>query len=693
MTENKQDLLVEIGTEELPPKALPALSAALEELLCARLRDHDLEFGACHRFATPRRLAVLITDLDTEQQDKESTRYGPAVKAAFDAQGEPTRAALGFASSCGIAVTDLTQEEKDGVEKLCHHSVVKGQPTSALLAEAIQESLAQLPVPKRMRWGSSREEFVRPVHWLVVLFGDSVVPVRAYGVDSGSDTFGHRFMHNHAISLESPGEYEKKLQDPGQVIADFGKRRELIREQVNTEANKLGARAQIDDDLLDEVTALVEYPVALTGNFEEQFLEVPAEAVILAMKSHQKCFNLTGADGELLPRFIAISNIVSRDPAQVIEGNERVIRPRLADARFFFETDKQTPLAARIEALDRLKFQDKLGSVYDKTRRVARLAKWMAESLDGNAVWCERAASLSKCDLLTQMVGEFADLQGLMGYYYALHDGEPEEVAVALNEQYQPRHAGAPVPETLTGAILALADRIDTMVGLFGIGQPPTGSRDPFGLRRSAIGVLRILVKKSLDLDAWAAIQQAASGYENVSLVAGCEQQVFDFLLDRFRAWYADEGIGASIFQSVLAVRPVRPLDFHRRVQAVHHFTTLSEAGALAAANKRVSNILDKQSEQLPNDIDESLLAEAEEKTLYRDLRAKESEVAPMFAAGNYTEGLQALAQLKDSVDSFFDQVLVMSEDSALRTNRLALLQHLRNLFLQTADISHLHNT
>ena len=693
MTDSKQDLLVEIGTEELPPKALPALSAAFEEALCSQFGALDLDFASSRRFATPRRLAVLITGLDTQQQDRDSTRYGPAIKAAFDGDGNPTRAATGFASSCGVDVSELTREEKDGVEKLCYRSVVAGQATTALIPDVIDKAVAQLPVPKRMRWGSSRDEFVRPVHWLVVLFGDSVVPVKLFGIEAGAETRGHRFMHAQPIVLDGAGDYEQELQEVGGVIPDFNTRRELIRELVRDEGEKLKASANIDADLLDEVTALVEYPVALTGDFDEQFLEVPPEALILAMKSHQKCFYLTDSEDRLLPKFITISNIVSKDPRQVIEGNERVIRPRLADARFFFETDKQHSLASRVDALDKLKFQDKLGSVKDKTLRVASLASWIATQLGGNPEYCERAATLSKCDLLTQMVGEFADLQGVMGYYYARHDGEADEVAVALNEQYQPRQAGAPVPESLTGAILAIADRLDTMVGMFGIGQPPTGSKDPFALRRSAIGVLRILVEKQLDLDAREAITQALATYKGIDLVDGCEQQVVDFLFERFRAWYADEGISASIFQSVMAVSPARPLDFHQRIQAVNNFTTLAESATLAEANKRVSNILSKQSGQPGTEINETLLLEAEEKALFDQVSKKEIEVTPLFENGRYTEGLQALAQLKDSVDAFFDKVLVMSEDAQLQANRLALLQRLRGLFLHTADISHLHKS
>lgn len=692
MSTNKHDLLIELGTEELPPKALPKLSAAFEKLLTDKLREQQLDFTSSKAFATPRRLAVLIKALDEQQQDQENTRFGPAVQAAFADDGKPTPAAMGFAKSCGVEVEDLSRAEKDGVEKLCYQKTQKGQPTTALLENILVEALAQLPIPKRMRWGSSRAEFVRPVHWLLVLFGDKPVAVSVFDIKSGATTMGHRFMHNEAITISKPDDYESALENPGKVIADFGKRREQIRELVEAEGNKLSATPMIDDDLLNEVTALVEYPVALTGDFDPRFLEVPPEALILTMKSHQKCFCLTDEKGELIPKFVAVSNLLSKDPQQVVEGNERVIRPRLADASFFFETDKNKTLESRCPDLEKLKFQDKLGSVGAKSARVARLASWIAEQVGGDSQLAARAAKLGKCDLLTNMVGEFAELQGLMGYYYALNDGEPEAVAIALNEQYQPRFAGAPVPETLNGAIVALADKLDTTVGMFGINQPPTGSKDPFALRRSALGILRILIEKELDLDLQASIAYSAEGFAGLNLAEKTSESVFDFMLDRFKAWYADEGIASGVFQSVFVLKPTRPLDFHRRIQAVNSFASLDEAAALAAANKRVSNLLAKQEAgSVSANVDESLLTDAAEKSLFSEVKDCELEVGPLFEAGNYKEGLQQLAKLKDSVDSFFDDVLVMAEDEQLKLNRLALLSRLRNLFLATADISHLH--
>jgi glycyl-tRNA synthetase beta chain len=570
----------------------------------------------------------------------------------------------------------------------------KGASTADLIPQILLRALAQLPIPKRMRWGSSRDEFVRPVHWAVLLFGEQVIETTILGIQSGAATRGHRFHHNQDISVEEPADYEELLEEIGGVIPDFQKRKELIRQLVIAEGEKAGATAVVDEDLLDEVTGLVEYPVALTGKFEEHFLEVPPEALILAMKSHQKCFNLTDYEGRLLPRFVTVSNIVSKDPAQVIEGNERVIRPRLADARFFFETDKQSTLESRIEQLKKLVFQDRLGTVFDKTQRVAILAASIAQQVGANEEYCQRAAQLSKCDLLTSMVGEFADLQGLMGYYYALNDGEPEEVAHALNEQYQPRYSGGALPESTTGCILAIADKLDSMVGLFGIKQPPTGSKDPFALRRAALGILRIVIEKDIDLNIFQTIQASVATFQDGLLEKDTLGQVFDFLLDRFRAWYMDEGISNSVFQSVLVLKPQRPLDFDRRVQAVHHFSKLPEAGALAAANKRVSNLLDKQEYSTnSSQVDHALLTEDAEIGLVQAMERKELDVVPLFDRGEYKEGLQQLADLKQAVDDFFDTVLVMCDDPALQANRLAILQQLRGLFLRAADISHLHSS
>lgn len=689
-----RDLLIEIGTEELPPKALPGLSAAFEELLCKQLEDKALAFDNCQRFATPRRLGLLFHQLQEAQQDREKTRLGPAVKAAFNDAGEPTPAALGFARSCGVEVEALQRQEKDGVEKLSHTILEKGQPTTELIGDMVERALAQLPIPKRMRWGSSRTEFVRPVHWIVLLFGEQVIQSNILGVATSGETRGHRFHHNESISLTTAAEYEDKLETIGKVIPRFDKRKVLIRDQVLAEARANKATAVIDEMLLDEVTSLVEFPVALTGNFEPEFLEVPQEALILAMKSHQKCFYLVDDSEKLLPKFITVSNLESKDPAQVIQGNERVIRPRLADARFFYESDKQQSLESRYESLGSLVFQEKLGTVRDKCDRVARLSSSLAARLSVNDDYCSRAAHLSKCDLLTQMVGEFADLQGLMGYYYALHDGEPEEVAIAINEQYQPRFAGDDVPGSPTGAILAIADKLDSMIGLFGIGQPPTGSKDPFALRRSAIGILRIMIEKNLALDLKHCIADSLSAFKDVALADDVEEKVFEFLLERFRSWYLDEGISSEEFQAVHALRPSQPLDFHHRIQAVHHFNSLPEASALAAANKRVSNILDKQlSPGVTLAIDEGLFTDSAEKALFKALNNKEEEVAPFFHKGAYTEGLQSLASLKEVIDRFFDEVLVMAEEESVRTNRIALLHNLRNLFLHTADISHLHQS
>ena len=688
---NTRDLLIEIGTEELPPKALANLSAALELSLTEQLRALQLSFGTVQRFASPRRLAVLVEALDEAQQDQEKTRLGPAVQAAFDDTGAPTPAALGFAKSCGVDVDQLSRIEKDGVEKLSFSINEKGRTTQALVPTLIETALNRLPIPKRMRWGASRIEFVRPLHWAVVLFGEETIETDILGVRSGHCTRGHRFHNNQDLPLVQPSDYESVLKEQGRVIASFDKRRDLIREQVEQQARMHEAVAIIDEALLDEVTSLVEFPVALTGSFDEAFLAVPQEALILAMKSHQKCFHLADAEGRLLPKFVAISNLESKDPQQVITGNERVIRPRLADAQFFFDTDREKPLITRKDSLGSLVFQDRLGTVLHKCERVSQLSRQVAEQVSADPAHCMRAAELSKCDLLTSMVGEFADLQGLMGSYYAANDGEAPEVAQAIHEQYQPRFAGDDLPASETGAILAVADKLDTMVGLFGIGQPPTGSKDPFALRRSAIGILRILVEKPLELDLKWLIKASVESFPDDLLLADTGDKVFEFILERFRAWYLDEGISSEEFQSVFALRPSRPLDFHRRIQAVHAFAQMPEAQSLAAANKRVANILSKQdSAAVPPALSESLLQESAEKALYAAIIDKESEVAPYVKQGDYQKGLTLLAELKPTIDGFFDEVLVMAEDEAVRDNRLALLAKLQALFLNLADISHL---
>lgn len=690
----KQDFLVELGTEELPPKALLKLSKSFQAGVIEGLKKESLAHGEVKSFATPRRLAVLVCALDEKQADRLTQKFGPAVKAAFDTHGNPTRAADGFAKSCGVLVADLGRAPKDGVEKLSFSSTLPGKSTNELLPAIVDGALAKLPIPKRMRWGASRDEFVRPVHWLVMLFGEEVVPSTIMGVESGADSFGHRFHHPDKIRIGKPIEYEALMLEPGNVVADFAKRRELIRKAILTEGEKLNANTVVDESLLDEVTGLVEYPVALTGQFDELFLQVPSEALILAMKSHQKCFYLLNTNQELLPYFVTVSNIRSNEPSQVIKGNERVIRPRLADAKFFYETDKQKPLEDRLDQLKKVVFQEKLGTVYDRSLRVANLAKFIAAETGENEAQSERAAMLSKCDLVTNMVGEFAELQGLMGSYYAANDGEPEPVVTAISEQYMPKYAGDDLPSTPLGSLLAVADKLDSIVGLFAIGQPPTGSKDPFALRRSAIGVLRIMVENQLDLDLLACIEASLGEFGSLETDPKTAEKVFDFMLERFRSWYSDEGIPSNVFQSVMEIKPRKPHDFAKRIQAVSRFVQLAESAALAAANKRVSNLLVKvDAASLETEVSEALLIDDAEKILFQQLRDKELRTAPLFNSGNYTSGLAELAQLKDSVDGFFDNVLVMCDDKSVQNNRIALLQRLRNIFLKVADISFLHTS
>lgn len=684
-----RDFLFEIGTEELPPKALRGLSQALGAEFRSLFAKAGLDHGELRSFATPRRLALLARDLAGKQPDRQIERFGPAVTAAWDADGAPTAAALGFARSCGVAVEELGSSERQGAAKLCFTRQEPGTATIELLPGLAETALAALPIPRRMRWGASRTEFIRPVHWAVMLFGQEVVPAPILGETAGNTTFGHRFHHNKAIELSCPGDYEAALEQPGRVIADFARRREMIRELVTEQANRLQARVAMDEELLDEVTSLVEFPVALTGEFDREFLQIPDEALILTLKHHQKCFCLEDADGRLVPNFVTVSNIESLDPKEVIRGNERVIRPRLADARFFFDTDKARSLESRLPELEKVVFQDKLGTIAAKSRRVAALSRQIADVLDVEPDACERAALLGKCDLVSDMVGEFAELQGIMGSYYARNDGEPETVATAILEQYLPRYTGDRLPETAAGRVVALAEKLDTLAGLFAIGQPPTGSRDPFALRRAALGVLRILIEGGLELDLVAAIDAAVAAYAETEPAPDCRQQLYDFIFDRLRAWYVDAGTDAKIYLCVRALNPASPLDFHRRVEAVSDFAGRPEAAALAAANKRVSNLLDKSGEEARQDaVSDDLLSETAEKQLLSRLQQQSDAVAPLFEAGNYQEGLTRLAGLRDDVDRFFDEVMVMVEDPAVRANRLRLLRDLRELFLQAADIS-----
>ena len=690
------DFLVELGTEELPPKALLSLSAAFSQGIVDRLKAENLSFGQATAYAAPRRLALVIESLDTQAPNAELVAWGPPVAVAFDAEGQPTRAAEAFANKNGLAVSDLgSHVENDGQQdKLCVRRTETGAKTRTLLADVINGSLGALPIPKRMRWGNSKEEFVRPVQWAVLLFDAEVCEETILGVTSGNISRGHRFHSPGDIVIESPQSYVQQLEEAF-VIADFGKRREIIRSGVEQLAAQLQGSAVIDPDLLDEVSALNEWPVPLMGRFDEHFLQVPAQALISSMKEHQKYFHLVDAQGQLMSAFITVANIESRDPSQVINGNERVIRPRLADAAFFYTNDKNSSLESRRESLKQVVFQVALGSVYDKTQRVAALAETLCSDTGAEPAMARRAAQLSKSDLVTDMVGEFDDLQGIMGRDYALNDGEPEEVAEALFEQYLPRFAGDLVPSTATGATLALADRLDSLVGIFSIGQQPSGSRDPFALRRASLGVLRIIIERDIDLDLTQAINSAAAQFADLSgaKLTGDElcKQVLTYILERFKSWYKEEGIGSEVFAAVSALGLSNPLDINARVQAVQQFSQLPESVALAAANKRVSNILAKQlADTSPVSLDAKLLQENAEQQLASEIERLTTLVTPLLERRDYSGVLSQLAKLREPVDSFFDQVMVMAEDPEVRNNRLALLHSLRQLFINVADISQL---
>jgi glycyl-tRNA synthetase beta chain len=697
-------LLVEIGTEELPPVALPGMAAALEAGFSAALREARLGFGDVVRFATPRRLALLVRDLDASQADREVERRGPPVKVAFDTQGAATRAALAFAEGCGVAVEALERMSTAKGEWLVHRAREPGRPAAQVVAEVLPAVIDGVPVPRRMRWGSGSEMFSRPVRWLVVMVDEAVVDCTVLGCRSGRRTFGHRF-HGPAqgIDLATAAQYPEALAS-ARVIADFDERRAVVLDGIEKTAAQAGARAVVDTALLDEVTALVEWPVPVLASFDEAFLALPREVIVATLQEHQRYFPLTDENGALRNLFVTIANIDSTQPDLVRRGNERVVQPRLADAAFFWEADGRRSLDSRLLDLERVVFQARLGTLADKTRRVEQLVGAWCTAVGEAPADAEHAARLAKTDLLTDMVGEFPELQGVMGRHYALRDGEPEAVAVALEEQYLPRFAGDRLPATSAGRALACADRVDTMVGCFSIGARPTGNKDPFGLRRSALGVLRILIEGGVDLDLRAFLATAAR--LQPELPADGEDavvaEVEAFLMERLRGYYVASATGSpdgggdaadgeplahSIFEAVLAVQPARPLDFDRRLRAVREFVKLEAAAALAAANKRISNIL-RQAGEETGEVDPALLSLPAEHALHASIEAVRGEVEAALDTGRYTDALTRLAGLRDAVDRFFDDVMVMDEDPALRRNRLALLGRLRELFTRTADIS-----
>ncbi|MCJ7451021.1 MAG: glycine--tRNA ligase subunit beta [Steroidobacteraceae bacterium] len=682
-----------MGTEELPPKSLLTLATAFADGIAKGLDSAGLVHGAVERYATPRRLAVRVRRLVEQQPDRAIERRGPPLKAAFDAQGAPTQAALAFARSCGTEVSALEKLETPKGVWMVHRGTETGASTVSLMPAIVQAALDALPIAKRMRWGAGEAEFVRPVHWVLMIFGREVVPCEILGVRSGNLTYGHRFMAPKAIRIASPGTYVGALQKRGRVMVDIDERRETIRKGVAAVAAGLNGTAVIEDELLDEVTALVEWPVPLAGRFDAKFLELPAEVPIATMQDHQRYFPVRDADGRLMPWFITVSNIESSDPAQVIAGNERVVRPRLSDAAFFWASDRKHRLDSHRDALKRVTFQTQLGSLYDKSERVRALATDISASIGGDAALASRAAEICKCDLLTAMVGEFPELQGLMGRYYAELDGEAAEVCAAMCEQYLPRFAGDELPSTRTGMAVAIADRLDTIAGIFAIGQKPTGTRDPFGLRRAALGLLRIAVERRLELDLPRLIRNALAALP-FAAPENTAAEVYDYVFERLRAYYLEGDAGleitAEMFDAVLATRPASPLDFDSRLRALAEFLRLPDAQSLAAANKRIANILRKAPGPVGETIDENLLRDPAEQILGEQLTAIARMVEPKFQARNYTEALKDLAVLRGAVDEFFDSVMVMADDPALRANRLALLGRLRSLFMHAADLSRL---
>ncbi len=710
-----RDFLFEIGTEELPPKALLGLSQALVAALGAGLDKAGLAHGELAGFATPRRLAVQVKRLAARQPEQQLRRKGPPVSAAFDAAGKPTRAALAFAASCGTEVAKLARIEEGKGTFLYFTGARAGSRAVELLPGIVQAALDALPIPRRMHWGSGTALFVRPVHWLVMLYGNEVVPATLLEVRSGRDTRGHRFLAPGPLAIAAPDRYERTLRERGFVLADFAARRARIRSEVTALARDAGGRALLRETLLDEVTALTEWPVALAGKFEARFLELPREVLTATLEDHQRYFAVEDAERRLLPCFIAVANIASRDPGKVRAGNERVVRPRLADAAFFFGQDRRQPLGARVAALDAVTYQARLGSLGDKTRRVRALAAALAATAGAPEGEARRAAELCKCDLLSAMVGEFPELQGVMGSYYAAADGEPPEVAAAIREHYLPRGAGDELPASGVGLALALADKLDTLAGIFAIGEKPTGAKDPFALRRAALGVQRILIEKSLDLDlpeclgrAVAAVQadiarrsEGAQGAaaKPIPPVAEIVGEVYDFLMERLRAYYLEQTpatlpgratVTGEMFDAVLAARPASPLDFDARLKALSTFLELPEAASLTAANKRIATILRKAPGAAPAQVDVAQLRVVEEVRLFDAMRSLRDAVAEATARREYTGALGRLAQLRPAVDAFFDQVMVMDEDPVLRANRLALLAQLRGLFAGVADLSRL---
>lgn len=686
-----ENCLVEIGTEELPPKSLKALATAFADNLASELETADLPFATIQWHASPRRLAATITELAEKQHDKTVEKRGPAVSAAFDQQGNATKAAMGWARSNGIDVADAQRLKTDKGEWLLHQANVVGQTTSSLLADMVERAVKKLPIPKPMRWGANKTQFIRPVHTFTMLYGSDLIDGSVLGKNSSRTIQGHRFHGDSTFELSHADNYLSQLEQH-YVIADHQKRQDVIQQQLQSAASAEGAHIESDPALLNEVTSLVEWPVVLVANFEAEFLDVPKEALIYTMKGDQKYFPLFDENNQLISRFLFVTNIESKDSAQICAGNEKVIRPRLADARFFFETDKKRSLESRLVSLESVLFQKQLGTLFEKSHRISTLAGKIAKRIGGDIEHSQRAGLLSKTDLMTEMVMEFPDVQGVMGMHYARHDGEHEEVANTLSDYYKPRFSGDTLPLTKVSCAVALADKLDTLVGIFGIGQIPKGDKDPFALRRAAIGVLRITAELKLTLDLNDIVDDAYSLLEDKLSNENTKEQVVDFILARFRTWYQEQGIEIDVIQAVMANRPTSPADFDARVKGVAQFKQLESAQSLAAANKRVANILDKNQITDSVRLKSDLLREPQEKDLALQIEQISTQIEPMLAASDYGQVLVTLSSLRQTIDAFFDNVMVMAEDEHIKNNRLALLMKLRALFLQCADVSLLNH-
>ncbi|MFV2061298.1 MAG: glycine--tRNA ligase subunit beta [Gammaproteobacteria bacterium] len=691
----QRDLLIEVGTEELPPKALAALSTAFTDGIVLGLKNSNLNFGVVKSFATPRRLAVVIYALDEEQPDKEIERRGPAVTAAFDEEGVPTKAATGFAKSVGLSVDELeTLDTKKGTW-LVARTKSKGQATASLIPDILQQSLDKLPTPKRMRWGNGDAQFVRPVHRLIILFGKEIVEAEIFGIKSGKQTFGHRFHAPKNLNISKPDDYENILLKKGRVVANFEDRKQLIRNQLDNIVKDNTITAVIDENLLTEVTSMVEWPAAVMGEFEQKYLDIPSEALILTMKSNQKYFHTVDSNNKLTPFFITIANIASKDPKKIQQGNERVIRPRLADAEFFWQRDQKQPLASHLEKLKTVIFQKQLGSIYDKVQRVKKLAAAISDQLsalgiDNNKADLETAAELCKCDLMTEMVMEFTDLQGVMGRYYAKLNNFNDDICDSLDDYYKPRFAGDTLPKSITAQILAIADKTDTLVGIFAIGQKPTGDKDPFALRRATIGILRILIECNLPLNINDILTASAKTFSANLKADNNITELHQFMIDRLRAYYADLGIEFTVFDAVVSQFNTSPSDIHARIKAVDYFKKRPESSSLSAANKRISNILKKVDGKLPVTINPDKFSDDAESNLFAHLEVVQKDIKPLMEKLDYTAILQELSVLKEPVDGFFDNVMVLDDDLDIRNNRLAILNLIHQLFLNVADISKL---